>query len=138
MQLNLPFASKELANGDKIFRRNHGYQHLMTTGESSFEVVVPFKCKLQEAEVIWCPEQVSVDFKVLDTAAGNYSGVPNYMLDQFGWAVNVAKDMYKDRSEFEADLYTGMRIQVTVYNNSGIEKTIGFNIKFCEIRTPAV
>lgn len=67
---------------------------------------------------------------------GTYSGVPNYTLDQFGWAVNVAKDNYKDRSEFEADLFPGMRILVTLYNTSGIEKTIGFNIKFCEVRTP--
>lgn len=134
MQLNLPFASKELANGDKIFRRNHGYTHFLTVGTSSFEVVVPFKCKINEAEVLYCPEGVSVDFKVLDTAAGSYSGVPNYMLDQFGYAVNVSKDYYKDKSDFEADLYPGMRIVVVLNNTSAIEKTIGFNIVFCEIK----
>lgn len=134
MQIVLPFASKELANGDKIYRRNHGYTHLMTTGTSSFEVEVPFRCKVNEAEVLYCPENVSVDFKVLDTSAGTFSGYPNLVLDQFGYAVNVAKDYYKDRSEFEADLYPGMRIVVTLYNNSGIEKTIGFNIKFCELK----
>ena len=133
MNLSTPFASKELPTGERLFRRKHGHTHTLTTGASTLEITVPFKCKLNQAEVLYCPEGVSCDFKILDTAAGTYSTVPNYLLNQFGYDVNIAKDFFTDTSQFEADLLTGMRVVVVFNNTSDTEKTIGVNIVFYEV-----
>jgi len=71
--------------------------------------------------------------KVYDTATGTYSGVPNYMLNQFAYSVNIAKDYYVRLSQFDADLYTGMIIQFTY--NSVSDKTIGFNLIMNEVKS---
>lgn len=133
MQLNTPFASKELPTGERLFRRKHGFTHLLTVGTSTFETTVPFKCKVNQAEIIHAPEGVTCDFKILDTAVGSYSGYPNYVLNQFGYSVNIAKDYFADTSQFEADLYAGMRIAVVFNNTTASEKTIGVNIVYYEV-----
>ena len=135
MNLSLPFTSKDLPDGKRLFRRKHGYTHVLTVGTSSKEIVVPYShAKVNQAEIVWAPEGLICNFKVLDTASGTYSGVADYLLDQFGHSVNVPKDFFTDTSQYEADMYVGMRIVVEFNNTSAIEKTIGINIVFHETK----
>lgn len=136
MNLNLPFTSKDLPNGKRLKRRKHGYTHTLTTGTSSMEIVVPYAhAKINQAEIVWAPEGLTCNFKVLDTAIGTYSTVPDFLLEQFGFNVNVAKDFFTDISQYEADMYAGMRIKIEFNNTSIVEKTIGINVVFHEVQT---
>lgn len=66
------------------------------------------------------------DLKVLDTATGTYSTIPNYKLNQFGFAWNM-KDSIKEMLPYTSDLYAGMRIVINYTNNSGSARTIYIN-----------
>lgn len=135
MNLMLPFGSKTLPDGKKLYRRKHGYTFSQTAGTVTHEIVVPYAfCKTNHAELVGCPEVCLANFKVLDTAEGTYSGVPNALLNQFGFDVNVAKDAFRDIAEYEADLYTGMRIVIEL--TSATAFTFGVNIVFHEVVNP--
>jgi hypothetical protein len=135
MQLNIPFASKELPDGKKLYRRKYGYEITVAAASSTtFEATVPYDSqKVNEIEIFGAALGLKADFKILDTAAGTYSTVPSYVLDQFGFSVNIAKDFFHDISPYDAHLYTGMRIQV-VFNNPGTEYVIGVNLVYHEVR----
>jgi hypothetical protein len=135
MQLQLPFASKELANGKKLFRKKHGYTFtLNASGETTYEITVPYAaCKVMDIDMLWFPEGVTCDFKILDTEDGDYSGVPNYMFNQYGFDVAIGKDHFSDSSPYDADLYGGMRIVMVFNNISETSKTVGVNIPFHEV-----
>lgn len=137
MQLRLPFCAKELPGGEKLYRRAHGYTvTLAPNGSTTLIIHVPYNaCKINEAEVIGCCAGVSVDIKVLDSTSGTYTGVPSYMLNQFGFNVNIAKDYYKDLSPYDADLRLNMQIQFTFINSSSDTPTLGVNVPFHEVVT---
>lgn len=137
MNLMLPFASKALPDGKRLFRRKHGKTvTLATNGNTVVEFVVPYaQAKINTCELVWFPEGVVVDFQVFDTAAGSYSGTPNAMLDQFGFDVPIAKDWSLDKSEYEADLFMGMIIRATFKNNTAVTKTVGMSVVFHEVKT---
>lgn len=65
------------------------------------------------------------NLKVLDTAAGTYSTVPNYTLNQFGFDWNLGTEV-KEVLPYPSDLYQGMRIAIE-YNNQGPSKTVYMN-----------
>lgn len=132
---NEAFAEKNLANGKKLFRRKHGYTlTLAASGTTTYTITVPYvTAKINEAEILWAPEGVSLNMKVKDSATGTFSGVPNYVLNQFGFNVVLSKDFYSDYSQYDADVYGSMQIEFTFTNNSGIEKQIGINLVFHEI-----
>ena len=135
MYLPLPFAAKELADGKKLYRRKYGYAvSLDANTNTTYEITVPYASqKVNEVEIIGAQSDLKVDLKILDTAAGTYSTIPNYVLDQFGFSVNVAKDFFKDVSPYDAHLYTGMRIQF-IFNNPGASYAIGINIVYHEVK----
>ena len=135
MLLPLPFSSKELPTGEKLFRRKYGYKlTLLENSVTTFDITVPYQSqKVNEAQIIGCNSGVTVNFKILDTPLGTYSGTPNLMLDQFGFNVNVAKNYYRDHSEYDADLYVNMQIKVTIKNNTDLTPTIGINFTLHEV-----
>lgn len=139
-----PFASKELANGKKLFRRMHGYQVTLAGTQTILEITVPYSaCKINKAEIVWAPAGVTVDFQVLDTDEGLIQqaagvpanqAVPNLMLNQFGYSINVAKDQYEDHSPYDADLIQGMKIKVVFNHSVDLAGTLlGVNIPFHEV-----
>ena len=67
MQLGLPFNSKELPDGKKLYRRVHGIQAtLAADGNTEIEFLVPYNwCKITGARLLWFPEGVKADFFVL-------------------------------------------------------------------------
>lgn len=135
MQLQLPFASKQMPDGKKLFRRKHGYTlTLAASGSTTYTITVPYTAaKINEAEILWAPEGVSVDMKVKDSTTGTYTTVSNATLSQFGYSVAVAKDFFHDYSQYDADVFLNMQLEFTFTNASTTEKIIGINVTFHEI-----
>lgn len=118
----------------KLFARNTGMQFAVTTGANTLTYTATYAwAKILGVECIGAETLDTVDMKVYDTAAGTYSGVPNYMLNQFAYSVNIPKDYYVRLSQFDADLYVGMIIEFTY--NSVSNKTIGFNLIMNEVKS---
>jgi len=61
------------------------------------------------------------------------STIPNYMLNQFGFNVEMPDGFYKDESSYDADLIQNMKIELTYFNNGENEKHIGVNFTLHEI-----
>lgn len=131
-----PFASKELPDiQKKLFRRAHGFQHnLVANSENIIEFIIPYAwCKVTTLEIINLPAMMQCDLTICDTSTGTYSTIPNYKLNQFGFNVNVAKNYYKDHSEYDADLYLGMKVCLILKNTSNFTDTIGINLTLHEV-----
>lgn len=131
-----PFHSKELVDiQKKLFRRAIGIQ---TTLNSEADTVIEFEvpyawCKITSIEIVGLPEIMKADLFIMDSNAGTYTGVPNYQLNQFGFNVNVAKNYYKDHSEYEADLYMYMVVKVVIKNHTTNTSTVGINFTLHEV-----
>ncbi len=128
-----PFASKVLSNGKKLFGRVHGENYTLESGENTKEFVIPYpQVKFNEIEIIGAEIGDNSNLKILDTATGTYSGVNNYELNQFGFDVYISKDFYRRKSNYDADLYTGMRICIEY--NSVSAKDICINFVLHEVK----
>jgi hypothetical protein len=129
VQNSPPYGSKTVIISGvthKLYARNTGVQFTVAAGVNTLTYTCTYSwAKLIGVEAINCEALDTVDFKVYDTAAGTYSGVPNAMLQQFSYAVNLPKDFYQRMSEFDADVYAGMVIQM-IYNSQSA-KNIGIN-----------
>lgn len=130
-----PFAAKSVAAG-KMFRRVHGVTAtLAAEGDTAIELVVPYNlAKINEIVVLWCPEGVTVDFEVFDTPTGAISTVPNAKLNQFGFGAGVAKDNFRDRSDYDADLIKDMKLKATIHNPTTTTKTVCVNFILHEVK----
>jgi len=130
---SLPFASKQLANGKKLYKREHGIQSSLSAGSNNIIFTVPYPwVKIIGIELVNGETLDIVDFYILDSTTGTYSGVPNYQLNQFGFSVNVAPGFYEEVCNYDADLYYGMQIKL-VYNSISA-KTIGINFNLNEVK----
>jgi hypothetical protein len=131
------FTSKTIQVGTatkKLYARNTGMQFAVTTGANTLTYTATYAwAKILGVECIGAESLDTVDMKVYDTSTGTYSGVPNYMLNQFAYSVNIGKDYYVRLSQFDADLYVGMIIQFTYTSVSN--KTIGFNLIMNEVKS---
>jgi len=129
------FASKAVEGGN-LFRRKHGVRKTIagnTTDTIIFEVPYPV-AKIDEVEVINCSAADTIDLKVLDSTTGAYTTIPNYVLNQFGFDVNVSDIYYTDTSNYDAELNLGMQIEVTYKNNESDPKSIGVNFVLHEVK----
>lgn len=131
-QLPSAYSAKTVGN-KKLFARNTGYKFNLATGinELSITAIYPW-AKIVGIEIINCEALDTAELRVYDTAAGTYSGVPNYLLNQFGYAINLPKDFYSRMSPYDADLYQGMVLKVSYDSVSA--KTIGINIIMSEVK----
>lgn len=132
-----PYGSKTITVAGvtkKLFARNTGFQQAVSVGANTIDYVVSYPwVKLLGVEAINCEALDTVDFKVYDNAAGTYSGVPNVLLNQFAYAINLPKDFYQKMSQFDADLYIGMIIRITYTSISA--KTVGINLLMNEVKS---
>ena len=129
----LPFSSKTLSNGKKLYKREHGIQQTLSAGSNNIIFTVPYPwVKIIGIELVGGEALDIVDLNILDSTAGTYSGVPNYKLNQFGFSVNVAPGFYEEVCNYDADLYYGMQIKL-VYNSISA-KTIGINFNLNEVK----
>jgi hypothetical protein len=131
-----PFGAKTIVVGGvvkKLYARYVGFQQALTVGENTISYTATFPwAKVLGVEAINCEALDVVDFAVYDTPAGTYSGVPNLLLNQFGFSTNLPKDYYERMAKFDADLYAGMIIKVKYTSVSA--KTIGINIIMDEVK----
>lgn len=129
----LPFDSKVLPNGLKIYRRVHGYKKGVVVGSNEISIEVPYNAvKINSLEVINCSIEDSIDLIIKDSVNGDYTGVPNYTLNQFGFGVRMTNGYYKEESRYDADLFKYMNIVINY--NSNTAKDIYFNIVFHEVK----
>lgn len=126
----LAFAQKTTEDGKKLFRRKHGTKKTIPANTTdTLEIIVPYTyAKINKAEIINCSSGDTADLKVYDNSVGTISGVPNYMLNQFGFGVVMPDGMYIDESNYDADLIQGMKIELSYTNNTGNAKEVGLNI----------
>lgn len=131
-----PWSEKVLPDGHKIFRRKIGIQSTIAANSlKSIIYTIPYnQVKIDQVEVINCSSLDKIDFKVLDSYNGTYTGYPNYLLNQFGFGVNLKNEYYSDHSNYDADLKLGMQIETIYYNESEFEKTIGINYVLHELK----
>jgi hypothetical protein len=126
------FASKTIGP-KKLYKRVHGIKSSLSIGLNSTTFVTPHpECKITGVEVIGGSIGDTVNFKILDTATGTVSTIPNYMLNQFGFNVNVCAGSYEHKSEYEADLFQGL--QILVEYSSVDAKSVGFNFILNEVK----
>lgn len=132
-----PFADKTLADGSKIFKRKHGVSTSINASTSgTVELVIPYtQAKIDGAEIINCQFGDTADFKVYDNSAGTISGVPNLLLNQFGFNVQMPDKIYEDSCQYDADLIQGMKIEITYHNNSTTDITVGVNFSLHEVKS---
>jgi hypothetical protein len=127
-----PFASRRIGDR-KLFKRVHGMVMVCGQGvnEQSFTVPYPH-CKITGVEICNASAMDVVDFKVSDSDAGNYSGIPNFPLDKFGHAVVLPGEFYSHKAEYDADLYLGMKLTITYTSINA--KSIGVNFVLHEVK----
>lgn len=129
-----PFASKNLLNGKKLFRRIHGIRRAITPGANDIRFTIPYaECKITGIEITNCELLETASFKVLDTESGAVTTVPYYLLNQFGFSVNMPDKFYKSVSEYDADLFQGLVICLEY--NAISNKDIGINFVLHEVKS---
>jgi hypothetical protein len=127
-----PFAAKTVG-AKKLYKRVSGVKQGVLVGDNTILFTIPYAwAKLTGLELIAGENLDTACLYILDSTTGTYTGVPNYQLNQFGFTVNVSKDYYAHRSEFDADLYINMQIKV-VYN-SLTPKNVGINFILNEVK----
>jgi hypothetical protein len=137
VQSTPPFGAKsQIINGvlKKFYARNTGLQQDLTTGSNEIVYTISYPwVKVIGIEAIGCEALDTAELRVYDNASGTYSGVPNAMLNQFGYTLNMAKDFYARNSQFDADLYAGMILKITYVSIS--DKRVGMNIILNEVKS---
>lgn len=122
-----PFASKILKDGKKLFARNHGEKFTLSSGPNTLEFSIPYpQVKFNELEIIGGEIGDILDLKILDDSSGTYTTVPNYQLNQFGFTVACAKDYYRRASNYDADLFYGMRVVINFTSSSAKDVYINY------------
>jgi len=129
------FAAKTTEDGQKLFRRKHGFPITVPANDSvEVKFNVPYtSTKITEAEIVGGVIGDKVDFKVYDTPEGTISTYPNIMLNQFGFGVYISSELYRDKSQYDADLIEDMKVGVTYYNSSEAEITVYVNLTLHEV-----
>lgn len=131
-----PFGSKKLPNGQSLFRRIHGLKLDLDGTLTSQKVTftVPYvSAKITSTEIISAVEGDQIDFKVLDTAAGTVTTVPNYPLNQFGFGVYPSAGRYEQKSEYDADLFLGLQLEITLTPCDTVARSVYFNLVLHEV-----
>lgn len=143
-----PFSLKELPEiQKKIFRRQHGIvDTILANSTKDIEFIIPYTwAKITTMDIIGsngnmtCNLTVHADetgkFKTLssDTVVEVNTGAPKYQLNQFGFNVNIAKDFFKDHSEYDADVFSGMIIKASITNNADTDCKVGINFTLHEV-----
>jgi hypothetical protein len=127
--MEAPFKSKVL-NMCKLYRRKHGYAVApveILAGESfTFNYVIPYpKCKINEIEIVGCKNGDTSDLLV-------YMG--EVKLNQFGFNVALPDGIYRDTSEYDADLVAGLTVRVVIKNNQTTAQKYNINYTLHEMK----
>lgn len=122
--VNVPWASKRTKDGKRIIRRKHGLgTHDVRIDQINvIDFEVPYNhCKIDELEIIGCQKFDMVSLKSI-------GGVFDI---QVGFDMVLPANYYKDKSDYDADLYKGQTIRLEY--KSETDKRVGFNITLHEL-----
>jgi len=134
-----PFATKTLKDGSKLFRRKHGvFDTIPANSEKSIIFTAPYaKAKINKLEIIDANARDQIDMRVKSpvdpTTAAAYGFPPDISLNQFGFNVVVSDLLYSDKSDYDAEVYAGMQIEVVYKNRTNAAKEVGFNLIYHEV-----
>ncbi len=139
IQATPPFGSKTLTTSDgvthSLFARFTGIQAVVSNGVNTVTYTATYPwVKMLGIEVVNATALDTADLQVYDTAAGTYSGVPNALLNQFAYNINVAPNYYNRMAQFDADLYAGMVVTITYTSVAVLPRTVGFNLLMNEVK----
>lgn len=127
------FASKILPDGKKLYKRYWGIQATIGIGENTIVYTIPYpQVKIIGVDILYAEALDTVSLFILDSTTGTYSTIPNYMLNQFGFNVNISKDFFRQESNYDADLFQDMQIKVIYTSQSA--KTVGINFNLSEVK----
>lgn len=132
-----PYGNKQvtLANGlvKDLYARNTGIKYDLDIGDNVISYSIPYpQCKIIGMQAINCEALDTVDFQVIDSPSGAYSGVANKVLNQFAYKLVLPNGFYERYSKFDADIYYGMSLKITY--NSVSAKTVGLNVIMDEVK----
>jgi hypothetical protein len=129
---NIVHKQGAFASKDNLHFRGQGLKHTIAGGDTySFDYVIPHaQCEFNGVEILYAEGKDVVNLKILDTSTGTYSTIPDFILDQFGTAWNVSKEVCIKELDYNATLYQGMRIVVEYTNNhtAAVEIAVNLNI----------
>jgi hypothetical protein len=131
-----PFKSKITKYG-KMYRRKHGFvSEDVAAGDTvTIDLPVPYNnVKINEIEFINCLDGDTCNLQVLDTPTGTFSTIPNCMLNQFGFEVQLPNGPFKDHSDYDADLIKDMDVRLIYTNNSTVTRKVRGNIVWHEVK----
>ena len=127
------FASKKIGT-KKLYTRATGKTFSLAVGDNTLDFTVIFDVmKFNGVEIDKAEAGEKINLKVLDTAAGLLSGVPNYVLNQFGYDINLPDGHYRLMSAYDADLIKDLQIRIEY--NALSARTIGVNYMLHELKT---
>lgn len=132
-----PFADKVLPNGKRLFTRVHGTSSSVAGTPDNIDFEIPYAmCKLTGIDIINGELGDKINLKILDTATGTISGVPNAVLNQFAFNVNIASNFHKFESKYDADMIQGLKIRVEfdAITPDLLPKTIYINFYLHEVK----
>jgi len=132
-----PFADKVLPNGKRLFTRVHGTSANVAGAPDTIDFEIPYTmCKLTGIDIINGELGDKINLKILDTVTGTVSGVPNMVLNQFAYNVNIASSFHKFESRYDADMIQGLRIRVEydAVTPDLLPKTIYVNFYLHEVK----
>lgn len=126
------FADKTI-DGKSLFNRTHGLTYSLTTGTNSQKFTVTYPhAKFNGLEIVGAEVGDTASLKVLDSSTGSYTSFPDFELNQFGWDVAIAPGFYKRLSDYDADLFIGMQVEI-VYDSVS-DKDIYVNYLLHEVK----
>lgn len=130
-----PFASKVLPSGQKLFKRIHGVQYTVAANTTqSISFTVPYiQAKIDGLQILGASLGDTANFKVYDNNLGTISGVPDIMLNQFGFGVCLSKDFHVEESQYDADVIQGMKLELEFTNSTDSSVVIGANFILHEV-----
>lgn len=95
----------------KLYTRATGKVHPVVVGANNLLFSIPFaNMKFNGLEIINAKAGETVNLKVLDTITGTVTTVPNYVLNQFGFDLNLPEGFFRWLSSYDADLFQGLQI----------------------------
>jgi len=112
VQVQPAFSSKKVGT-KSLFVRATGKVYAVTVGANNLDFTMTYNVlKFNGIQILNGILGETVNLKVLDTAAGTYSTIPNYVLNQFGFAINLPTGVFVKESQYDADIYKDMVIRI--------------------------
>lgn len=132
------YGSKTLiSNGvtKSLFARNTGIRATVNNGSNTINYTATYTwTKMIGMQCIGAVAGDYASLQVYDNSSGTYSGVPNALLNQFGYTLNLAAGFYERSSPFDADVFVGMILKITYVSTSILPNNIGINILMNEVK----